>query len=142
MPVLIGASHWPYSDSVQDDQYNGMPEVVSDDEDQESVNGTPIFEVQDDGIFEYMHNINLMAFPDEVIRVNKQIGQVLRLRNVVRGPIEPIVPQLESWAVSDNGAYNLYVANDIWIQHGKYQRVNTCRRTIRPRRVGVFLYYV
>jgi hypothetical protein len=27
---------------------NGMPYLVSDDEDQESINGTPGFEVQDD----------------------------------------------------------------------------------------------
>ncbi len=37
-----------------------------------SINGTPKFEMRDDGIIEYMHNINIMAFPDEAIRVNKQ----------------------------------------------------------------------
>jgi hypothetical protein len=64
--------------------------------------------------------------------------------NIVRGPIEPTVPQLESWAVSDNGAseaFNVYEANDIWTQHGIDPRVNTCRRMIWLCRVGMFLDY-
>ncbi len=63
---------------------------------------------------------------------------------IVCGPIEPTVPQLESWAVSDNGsseAFNMYEANDIWIQHGKDQQVNTCRGMIWLCRVGMFLDY-
>ncbi len=66
-----------------------------------------------------MHNINIMIFPDEIIRINKQTSQIVSLRNIVRGPIEPTVTQswLESWAVSDNGAseaFNLYnEASDI-----------------------------
>jgi hypothetical protein len=66
------------------------------------------------------------------------------LHNIVYGPIKPTVSQLESWAVSDNGAseaFNMYEANDIWIQHGKDPQVHTCRRTIWLRRVGMFLYY-
>ena len=59
--------------------------------------------VQDDSMIEFMHNINIMFFPDEIIRTNKQTGQIVPLRNIVRGPIEPTVTQLESWAVSDNG---------------------------------------
>jgi hypothetical protein len=39
-----------------------MPDLASDDEDLESINGTPNFEVQDDRIIEYMHNITIMAF--------------------------------------------------------------------------------
>ncbi len=105
----------------------------------------PKFEVQDDGIIEYMHNINIMAFPDEVIRVNKQTGQIVPLRNIVCGPNEPTAPQVESWAVSDNGAseaFYMYEANDIWIQHGKdlgTPQVNTCRRMIWLCRLGMFL---
>ncbi len=61
-----------------------------------------------------------MPIPDEIIRTNKQIGQIVLLRNIVRCPIEPTVTQLESWAVSDNGASEafMYEANDIWMQHG------------------------
>jgi hypothetical protein len=70
----------------------------------ESVNVIPQFEVQDDVIIEFMHNINIMTFPDEIIRTSKQTGQIMPLRNILRGPIEPAVPQLESWAVSVNGA--------------------------------------
>jgi hypothetical protein len=91
-----------------------------------------------------MHNINIMHFPDEIIRTNKQTGQIVLLRNIVRGPIEPTVTQLESWAVSDNGAseaFNMYEANDIWMQHGSDPRVNTCRRRIWLRRVGMFPDY-
>ena len=72
--------------------------------------------MQDDGIIEYMHNINIKAFPDEVIRINKETGQTVPLRNIVRGPIEPTVPLLESWAVSDNAAseaFYMYEANEI-----------------------------
>jgi hypothetical protein len=87
-------------DSMQDDAHICMPDLVSDYGDQESINGTPNFQVQDDGIIEYMHNITTMTFPDEDIRVNKQTGQIVPLRNIVRGPIEPTVPQLESWAVT------------------------------------------
>ena len=61
-------------DSLQDDEYICMPNLESDDEDQESVNVKPNLEVQDDGIIECMHSINIMAFPDEVIRVKKQTG--------------------------------------------------------------------
>jgi hypothetical protein len=91
-------------DSLQDYEDIGPPDLETDDGDQKSVNVIPQFEVQDDGIIEYMNNINIMAFPDEIIRTHKQTGQIVPLRNVVRGPIEPTVPQLESWAVSDNGA--------------------------------------
>jgi hypothetical protein len=66
-----------------------------------------------------------LTFPDEIIRTNKQTCQIVPLRNIVRGPIEPTVPQLELWAVSDNDAseaFNIHEANDIWDQ-----RVNTCR---------------
>ncbi len=87
---------------MQEDDYSGLPDLETDDDDQESVNVVPQFEVQDDGMIEFMHNINIMIFPDEIIRTNKQTGQIVPLRNIVRGPIEPIVPQLELWAVSDN----------------------------------------
>ncbi len=62
----------------------------------------------------------------------------------MRGPIEPTITQLESWAVSDNGAseaLNMYEANDIWMQHGSDPRVNTCLRMIWLHRVGMFLCY-
>ncbi len=80
-----------------------MPDLETDDDDQESVNVIPQFEVQDDGMIEFMHNMNIMTFHDAIIRTNKQTGQIVPLRNIVRGPIEPTVPLLESWAVSDNG---------------------------------------
>jgi hypothetical protein len=59
-----------------------------------------------------------MTFPDEIIRTNKQTSQIVPLRSIVRGPIEPTATQLEQWAVSDNGApeaFNTYEANDIWM---------------------------
>ena len=95
-------------------------------------------------MIEYMHNINIMQFPDEIIRTHKQTGEIVHLRNIVRGPIEPTVTQLESWAVSDNGAseaFNMYEANDIWMQQGSGPRVKTCRRMIWLRRVGMFPDY-
>jgi hypothetical protein len=101
--------------------------------------------VQDDGVIN-MNNINIMAFQDEVIRLNKQIGQIVPLRNIVRGPIEPqaTVPQSESWGVADNGAsdaFNMYEGNDVWAQHWQDPRINTCRRMIWLRRVGTFFDY-
>jgi hypothetical protein len=99
--------------------------------------------VQDDGIID-MRNINIMAFPDEVIWINKQTGQIVPLHNIVCGPIEPTRPQLGSWAVADNGAldaFNMYETNDIWVQHELDPRVNTCRRMIWLRKVGIFLDY-
>jgi len=98
------------------DSVSGLPNLETDDDDQESGNVIPQFEVQDDGMIEFMHNINIMTFYDEIIRTNKQTGQIVPLRNIVRGPIKPTVPQLESWAVSDNGAseaFNMYEAKDI-----------------------------
>ncbi len=53
-------------DSLQDDEYIGLPDLESDDEDQESINVTPKLEVQDDGIIKHMHNSNMMAFPEEI----------------------------------------------------------------------------
>jgi hypothetical protein len=96
-------------DSLQDDENSGLLDFESGDEDQESVNVTPKFEVHDDGIIEYMHTINIMAFflrgsSGLTVIINKQTGQIVPLRNKVCGPIEPTGPQLESWAVSDNGA--------------------------------------
>jgi hypothetical protein len=41
--------------------------------------------VQDDGIIEYMHNINIWLF--QTIRVNKQTGQIVPSRNIVHEPI-------------------------------------------------------
>ena len=131
-------------DSLQEDDYSGLPDLESDDDEQGSKNVVPRFEVQDDGMIEFMHNINIMPFPDEIIRTNKQTSQIVLLCNIVRGPIEPTVTQLESWAVSDNGAksgiifrkkryrraseaFNMYEANDIWMQHGSDPRVKTCR---------------
>jgi hypothetical protein len=37
------------------------------------------------------------------------------------------------------GSFHMYEANDIWTQHGKNPRVNTCLRMIWLRRVGMFL---
>jgi hypothetical protein len=131
-------------DSLQEDDYSGLPNLETDDDDRESVNVISQFEVQDDGMIELMHNINIMTFPDETIRRNKQTGQSVPLRNIVCGPMVPIVPQSESWAVSDNGpseAFNMYKANDIWMQHGIDPQVNTCQRIIWLRRVGMFLEY-
>jgi hypothetical protein len=65
-------------DSLPDDEHIGMFNLESDDEDQESVNVIQNFEVQDDDIID-MHNINILAFPDEVIRINKQTGQIVPL---------------------------------------------------------------
>ena len=104
-------------DSLQEDDYSGLPDLETDDDGQENKNVVPQFEVQDDSMIEFMHNINIMIFPDEIIRTNKKIGQIVPLRNIVRGPIEPTIPQLESWAVSDIGAseaFKMYEANDIW----------------------------
>jgi hypothetical protein len=116
-------------DSLQEDENSGPPDLETEDDDEESVNVIPKFEVQDDGIIVFMHNINIMIFPDEIIRNNKQTGQIVPLRNIMRGPIiEPTVPQLESLAVSDNGAseaFKIYEANDIWIQHGIDPQVNS-----------------
>jgi hypothetical protein len=131
-------------DSLQDDDDSGPPDLESCDDEQETENVAPQFEVQDDGMIEFMHNINIMQFPDEIIRTHKQTGMIVPLRNIVRGPIEPTVTQLETWAVSDGGASKtvcLYEANDIWMQHGSDPRVKTCRRMIWLRRVGMFLDY-
>jgi hypothetical protein len=48
-------------DSLQDGEDSGPPDLETDDDDQESVNVIPQFEVQDDGIIEFMHNINIMT---------------------------------------------------------------------------------
>jgi hypothetical protein len=131
-------------DSLQEDDYSGLPDLETDDDAQESVKVVPQFEVQDDSMVEFMHNISIMIFPDEIIRTDKQTRQIVPVCDIVRCPIEPTVPQLESWAVSDNGAseaFNMYEANDIWTQHGLDPRVYTCRRMIWLRRVGMFLDY-
>jgi hypothetical protein len=48
-------------DSLQDDVDSGPPDLESDEEDQESVSDISQFEVQDDGMIEFMHNINIVA---------------------------------------------------------------------------------
>jgi hypothetical protein len=70
---------------------------MTDDDDQERINGTPNFELQDDGIIQYMHNITIITirqtFQNEVIMitVNKQTGQIVPVHNIGREPIEPTV---------------------------------------------------
>ncbi len=59
-------------DSLQEDDYSGLPELETDDGDQETVNVVAQFEVQDDCMVEFMHNINIMTFPDEIIWTNKR----------------------------------------------------------------------
>ncbi len=70
-------------DSLQEDDYSGLPDLETDDDEQGSKNVVPRFEVQDDGMIEFMHNIHIMLFPDGIIRTNKQTGQiqVVLLRN-------------------------------------------------------------
>ena len=83
-------------DSLQDDEDSGPPKLESDDDEHGNENVAPQFAVQDDGMIEFMHNINIMQYPDEIIRTHKQTGKIVLLRNIVRGPIEPTVTQLES----------------------------------------------
>ncbi len=61
-------------DSLQEDDYSGLPDLETGDGDQESVNVIPQFEVQDDGLIEFIHNINIMTFHDEIIQT-KQANQ-------------------------------------------------------------------
>jgi hypothetical protein len=82
-------------DSMDNDEHIGMPYLETDIEDQERVRGMPNSEVQDDGIIVFMHTTTITTFQDEVIRVNTQTGQIVPLCNIVLGPIEPTVPQLE-----------------------------------------------
>jgi hypothetical protein len=63
-------------DSLQEDDFSGPPDLESDDDEQGSKNVEPRFAVQDDGMIELMHNINIMHFPDEIIRTKK--GKPLR----------------------------------------------------------------
>jgi hypothetical protein len=37
---------------------------------------------QDNGIVDFMHNINIMTFPDKIIRTKKRTGQIVPLRNI------------------------------------------------------------
>jgi hypothetical protein len=56
-------------DSMGNYEHISLPNLVTDNEDQESIHDTPNFEVQDESIIKYimMHNITIMTFPDEVI---------------------------------------------------------------------------
>jgi hypothetical protein len=60
-------------DSLQEDGYSGLPDLETDNE-QGSENVAPRFEVQDDGMIEFMHNINIVFFSREIIRTNTQTG--------------------------------------------------------------------
>ena len=64
-------------DSLQDDDYSGLPDLETDDDEQGSGNFAPKFEEQDDSMIEFMHNINIMPFLDEIIQTNKQTGQIV-----------------------------------------------------------------
>jgi hypothetical protein len=107
-------------DSLQEDDYSGLSDLETDDDEQGSGNIVPQFEVQDDCMMEFMHNINIMTFPDEIIRSNKQTSQIVPLRNTV---CVQLSQPYHNWsqAVPDNGAsetINMYEANGIWMQHG------------------------
>jgi hypothetical protein len=64
---------------LQEDDYSGFPDLETDDDEQGSRNDAPQVEVQDDSMIEFMHNINIMFFPDEIIRTNKQTLCVVQL---------------------------------------------------------------
>ncbi len=49
-------------DSLQEDEYSDLPNLETDDAHQESGNIITQFEVQYDGMIEFMHNINIMTF--------------------------------------------------------------------------------
>jgi hypothetical protein len=66
-----------------DDEHIGVPELIGADEDQESFNEVLNFGVQDDGIIDYMHNIIIMTYPDEIIRTSRKTRQIVPLRNIV-----------------------------------------------------------
>ena len=55
-------------DSLQEDDYSGLPDLETEDDEQRSENVVPRFEVQDDGMIEFMHNIHIMLFPEGIIR--------------------------------------------------------------------------
>jgi hypothetical protein len=59
--------------SLQDDEVSGQPNLESDDDEQGNENVAPQFAVQDDGMIEFMHNINIMHFPDEIIRLTSKL---------------------------------------------------------------------
>jgi hypothetical protein len=56
-------------DSLQEDDYSGLPDLESDDDEQGSENVVPRFTVQDDGMIEFMHNINIMHFTSKPARL-------------------------------------------------------------------------
>jgi hypothetical protein len=47
-------------DFLQEDDYSGLPDLETDDDEQESGNVVPQFEVQVDIMIEFMHNVNIM----------------------------------------------------------------------------------
>ena len=49
-------------DSLQEDEYSGLPNLETDYDHQESGNVITQFEVQYDGMIEFIHNINIMTF--------------------------------------------------------------------------------
>ncbi len=59
----------------------GMLGLVKDDDDQESIDEVPNFEVKDDGIIEYMPNIIIMTYPDEIVRTSTITKQIVPIRN-------------------------------------------------------------
>jgi hypothetical protein len=64
-------------DSLQEDDYSGLPDLETDDDEQGSENVVPRFEVQDDGMIEFMRNIHIMLFSDGIIRT--QTSKPVRL---------------------------------------------------------------
>ncbi len=59
-------------DSLQEDDYIGLPKLETDDDDQEIVNVIPQFEMQDDSMIEFMHNINIMTYTMKSSRLTSE----------------------------------------------------------------------
>ncbi len=137
-------------DSLQEDDYSGLPDLETDNNDQESVNVTPQFDVQDDGMIEFMHNINIMTFHNEIIRTNKQTSKPVRLYPCTTSCVVRLsrlyhnrsLGLYQIMALQNHSICSImYEVNDIWMQHGVDPRVNSCQRIIWLRRVGMFLDY-
>jgi hypothetical protein len=136
----------PATKGNESEDSDEMPELESipDDENEEVfIPINTLHRADPDRIVE-VTDVSIMVYPDNTIRMDKRTDELVKVRQIVNGPIYPSFTILEKWATGDGGAsqaLNNFEANSIWYNFGRIPQVNIYRMVVMLRRAGIFHCY-
>ena len=123
-----------------------MPELESipDDENEEVFIPIKTLHHADPDRVVQLTDVSIMVYPDNTIQVDKNTDELVKLRQIVNGPMFSSIMFYEQWATGNGGAskaFNNFEANQIWNKFGRDSRVNIYRMIDMLRRAGIFHCY-